>query len=86
MEEKRVKVYTLSTCGHCKAAKKLLDDCSVAYEFTDVDLLTGEDRAEVLEDVKKLNPRCSFPTIIIGDRVIVGYKENEIREALGMRD
>jgi len=85
MEEKRVKVYTLSTCGHCKAAKKLLDDCSVAYEFTDVDLLTGEDRAEVLEDVKKLNPRCSFPTIIIGDRVIVGYKEDEIKEALGMR-
>jgi len=84
MEEKRIKVYTLSTCGHCKAAKKLLDDCSVAYEFTDVDLLTGEDRAEVLEDVKKLNPRCSFPTIIIGDRVIVGYKENEIKEALGM--
>ena len=84
MEEKRIKVYTLSTCGHCKAAKKLLDDCSVAYEFTDVDLLTGEDRAEVLEDVKKLNPRCSFPTIIIGDHVIVGYKENEIKEALGM--
>lgn len=84
MEEKRIKVYTLSTCGHCRAAKKLLDDCSVAYEFTDVDLLTGEDRSEVLEDVKKLNPRCSFPTIIIGDRVIVGYKENEIKEALGM--
>lgn len=84
MEEKRIKVYTLSTCGHCKAAKKLLDDCSVAYEFTDVDLLTGEDRAEVLEDVKKLNPRCSFPTIIIGDRIIVGYKESEIKEALGM--
>ncbi len=84
MEEKRIKVYTLSTCGHCKAAKKLLDDCSVAYEFTDVDLLTGEDRAEVLEDVKKFNPRCSFPTIIIGDRIIVGYKENEIKEALGM--
>jgi len=34
--------------------------------------------------VRKLNPRCSFPTIIIGDKVIVGHKEDEIKEALGL--
>ncbi len=84
MQEQRIKVYTLSTCGHCRAAKKLLDDCSVAYEFTDVDLLTGEERAAVLEDVRRLNPRCSFPTIIIGETVIVGYNEDEIKAALGL--
>ena len=82
--QKPVKMYTLSTCSHCKATKKLLDDCRVQYEFTDVDLLEGQKRAAVLEDVKKLNPRCSFPTIIIGDKVIVGYKEDEIKEALGL--
>lgn len=79
-----VKIYSLSTCSHCKATKKLLDDCAVKYEFTDVDLLDGEERAATLEDVKKWNPSCSFPTIIIGDKVIVGYKEDEIREALGL--
>jgi glutaredoxin-like protein NrdH len=79
-----VKMYSLSTCGHCKATKKLLNDCEVAYEFTDVDLLEGEERAAILEDVKRWNPNCSFPTIIIGDKVIVGYKEREIREALGL--
>ncbi|MGA1789892.1 MAG: glutaredoxin family protein [bacterium] len=82
--EKPVKIYTLSTCSHCKATKKLLDDCHVEYKFTDVDLLEGAERQAILEEVKKLNPRCSFPTIIIGDRVIVGYKEAEIREALGL--
>ncbi|MFO7984744.1 MAG: glutaredoxin family protein [Desulfatiglandaceae bacterium] len=82
--ENQVKMYTLSTCSHCKATKKFLDDCNVAYEFDDVDLLEGEERAAILEDVKKLNPRCSFPTILIGDRVIVGFKEAEIREALGL--
>jgi len=82
--EKPVKIYTLSTCSHCKATKKYLDDCKVQYEFEDVDQLEGEERAAVLEDVKKLNPRCSFPTIVIGDKVIVGYKENEIKEALGL--
>jgi glutaredoxin len=54
----------------------------VKYEFIDVDQLEGEERKAILEDVKKFNPRCSFPTIIIGDRVIVGFKEDEIREAL----
>ena len=79
-----VKMYSLSTCGHCKATKTLLNEYKVKYEFTDVDLLEGEERAAILEDVKKWNPNCSFPTIIIGDKVIVGYKEREIREALGL--
>jgi glutaredoxin len=84
MEEKTVKMYSLSTCSHCKATKSFLNDCAIQYEFTDVDLLSGDERKAVLEDVKKWNPRCSFPTIIIGDKVIVGFKENEIREALGL--
>ena len=79
-----VKLYSLSTCGHCKATKKYLGDCSIKYEFVDVDLLEGEERKAILEDVKKFNPRCSFPTIIIGEKVIVGYKEDQIKEALGL--
>ncbi|MBE0426713.1 MAG: glutaredoxin family protein [Nitrospirae bacterium] len=79
-----VKIYTLSTCSHCKATKKFLNDCAVEYEFTDVDLLDKEERTAVLEDIKKINPRCSFPTIIIGGKVIVGFYEDKIREALGL--
>ena len=81
---KKVKIYTLSTCSHCKATKKFLDECEVKYEFEDVDLLKGEERKAILEDVKKWNPNCTFPTIIIGDKVIVGHKETEIKEALGL--
>ncbi len=79
-----IMIYTLSTCGHCKATKRFLDECKIEFEFEDVDLLEGEERAAILEEVKKWNPNCSFPTIIIGDKVIVGYKEHEIREALGL--
>ena len=82
--KKPVKIYTLSTCSHCKATKILLNACAVKYEFTDVDLLQGEERTAILEDVKKWNPQCSFPTIIIGDKVIIGYREDEIKEALGL--
>jgi glutaredoxin-like protein NrdH len=79
-----VKMYTLSTCSHCKATKKFLDECRVQYEFTDVDLVDAEERMAILDDVKKWNPRCSFPTIIIGDKVVIGYREDEIKEALGL--
>jgi glutaredoxin-like protein NrdH len=74
-----VKVYSLSTCSHCKAAKKFLGECTIKYEFVDVDMLEGDERRAIIEDVKKFNPRCSFPTVIIGDKVIVGYKEKEIK-------
>ena len=79
-----VKIFSLSTCSHCKATKKFLGDCTIQYDFVDVDLLQGEERAAILEEVKKFNPKCSFPTVIIGDKVIVGYKEKEIKEALGL--
>jgi glutaredoxin len=82
--DKSVMMYTLSTCSHCRATKEFLDSCAVRYEFTDVDLLSVEEREAILEDIKKWNPRCSFPTIIIGDQVVVGYREDEIREALGI--
>jgi len=84
MSDVPVKLFSLSTCGHCTSTKKLLSDCTVHYDFVDVDLLEGEERQAILDDVKKFNPRCSFPTIIIGEIVIVGYKEDEIREALGL--
>jgi len=84
MNHQGVKLYSLSTCGHCKSTKKLLSECKVEYEYIDIDTLVGEERKAILEDVKKVNLRCSFPTIIIGDKVIVGYKEKEIKEALGI--
>ena len=82
--EQVITMYTLSTCSHCRATKKFLSECGVKYEFTDVDLLDGAERKAILEDVRKFNPRCSFPTIVIGEKVIIGYKEDQIKEALGL--
>ena len=79
-----VKMYTLSTCGHCKAAKQFMGDHAVAHEFTDVDLLAGEAKKSTKEEVRRYNPGCSFPTILIGDTVIIGFNEKAIREALGL--
>jgi glutaredoxin-like protein NrdH len=82
--ETSVKMYTLSTCVHCKAAKKFLEDCGVKYDFQDVDLCSGEEQSALLEELRKFNPGCTFPTIIIGNKIIVGFREQVVREALGL--
>jgi glutaredoxin len=84
MSQPEVKIFSLSTCSHCRATKKFLGECTIKYEFINVDQLQGDERKAIIADVKKFNPRCSFPTIIIGEKVIVGFKEKEIKEALGM--
>lgn len=78
-----VKIYALSTCPWCKKTKKLLDDLGVDYYFTDVDLLTGAEKNKAMAIVRKWNPSVSFPTIIVNDtRCIIGFREDELREAL----
>ena len=78
-----VKLYALSTCPWCKKTKKLLEDLGVEYSFEDVDLLTGIERDSTMSEVSKWNPARSFPVIIINNsKCIIGFKEQDIREAL----
>ena len=77
-----VKLYALSTCIHCKNTKAFLDECGTKYDCVYVDKLEGEERKKVIEEVKEINPSLSFPTLIIGDKVIVGFKKDEIKELL----
>jgi glutaredoxin-like protein NrdH len=79
----KIMLYALSTCGWCRKTKELLNELGVKYDYIFVDLLEDEDKDVAMDEVKKWNPRCSFPTIVINDKCIVGFKEDEIREALG---
>jgi len=80
-----VKMYTLSTCSHCKNVKRFMDDNSISYHFTDVDLLTGDERKNIMDEVRKYNPNCTFPTILIGDIIVIGFNESAIRGALELK-
>ena len=78
-----IMLYALSTCGWCRKTKKLLDDLGVEYNYEYVDQLEGDEKEEAIGKVTKWNPSCSFPTIVIdNEKCIVGYREDEIREAL----
>lgn len=79
----KIMLYALSTCGWCRKTKELLNELGVEYKYIYVDLLEDEDKDTAMDEVKKWNPRCSFPTLVIDDKCIVGFKEDEIREALG---
>ena len=83
-EQPKVFLYALSTCGHCRNTKKLLDENNVKYEYVDVDLLPKDEMSKVLDEVRRINPQVAFPTLVVGDKVIVGYRELEILEALGL--
>jgi glutaredoxin-like protein NrdH len=76
-------LYALSTCGWCKKTRELLANLEVEYDYEYVDLLIGEDKKKAVQTVTHWNPSCSFPTLIIDDRIcIVGFEEAKIREAL----
>ena len=80
MTSQKVKLYSLSTCSHCKAVKNLLAKQDIAVDVVDVDRLEGDQRNQVLEKVKQVNDRVSFPTTVIGDDVIVGFKADRIKK------
>ncbi len=85
METKKIKLYSITTCAFCQAIKKMLKDLEVAYEFVDADLLFGDEREAMLEELRLVNPSCSFPTITIDGQTITGFKVQEIKEAIGIR-
>ena len=84
MNQCDITLYALSTCIHCKNTKEFLNACGIDYKCIEVDKLDGEERQKIIDEVKQYNPRCSFPTIVIGDKVIVGFRQDELKEALNL--
>ncbi len=74
-------LYALSTCGWCKKTKSLLQELNVAFDYMDVDKLEKEARASTLDEIRKWNPACTFPSLIVNnDSCIVGFNEKKLRE------
>jgi ferredoxin-thioredoxin reductase catalytic subunit/glutaredoxin len=63
----------------------MLDDLKVDYESIVVDMLTADEKEAAIQEILKFNPHCTFPTLIYGDKVIIGMKLQEIKDMLGVR-
>ena len=82
----QIKIFTLSTCSHCTQAKHYLEERELPYDSVSVDFLAGDERTRVLDTIRQLNPSVTFPTIVIGDTVIIGFRRDEIDAALREND
>ena len=78
----KILIYTLSTCSHCNQTKDYLDERQIPYDTVHVDFLSGDDRTRAMEALRKLNPEITFPTIVIGEKIIVGFRPEAIEAAL----
>ena len=79
-----VMLYALSTCQWCEKTKALLKELGVAFDFEYVDLLESKEQDDTMTALERVNPHGSFPTLVIdGRNVIIGFREQEIREAFG---
>jgi glutaredoxin-like protein NrdH len=77
-----VMLFALSTCGWCRMTRDLLNSLQVAYDFIYMDLAEGKEYEAMADKLERLNPSGSYPTVVIGKKVIVGFKEDDIRKAL----
>ena len=84
-KKNKVFIYTLSTCGWCKKTKELLKENEIAHEYLDLDKSNKDDQKAAVETLKAKNLPIAFPIIIINDdKIIQGFKKDEILEALGL--
>lgn len=82
---KKVTLFALSTCAWCRMTRRFLDENNIEHQCIYVDILSGDEKKAALDEMSKHNPRRIFPTVVIDDStVIVGFKENLLREALGL--
>jgi len=77
-----ITLYAISTCAWCKKTKKLLQKLNVSYDYVDMDKIDSDEKKKMENEVKKCNPQLSYPTVKINDDCIIGFKENEIKEAV----
>ena len=80
--DRTILVFALSTCIHCRHCKDYLNEHGIAYETTTVDKLDKDERSAAMDEVRKYNPACSFPTIIInnGEKVLIGFSKKRFDE------
>jgi glutaredoxin len=81
--QKKVRLYSLSTCAICKGVKKFLEEHKIAFEQIDVDLLDSGEQWVTSKEIKRYNPAVTFPTLII-EEVILGQDEEAMKKALGI--
>lgn len=76
---KKIKVYTTSTCPYCKRLKSFLTSNNLSFEEFDV----GQDKNAREEMIKK-SGQMGVPVIEIEGKIIVGFDREVLSMELGI--
>ncbi len=80
MAQPQVTIYSTPTCHFCHAAKDFFDANKISY--TDHNVATDlEKRKEMVEK----SGQMGVPVITVGEKLIVGFDEEELRELLSVK-
>ena len=75
----KVRIYTTPSCVYCRMAKEFFKDNNIEYEEKNVAL-----DASAREEMIAKSGQMGVPVIDIGGKLIVGFDEPRLREALGI--
>jgi glutaredoxin len=64
--------------------RRYLEENDVQFDLVEVDLLHGQERDDAITEVKEISGGTSFPVLVIGDDVVVGFNKLRIKELLGL--
>lgn len=70
-----VTIYTTPTCPWCHRTKAWMRDKKIRYKEVDV---TSDKKG--LEEMVRISGQTGVPVIVVGDEVIVGFKESRLNE------
>ncbi|MDZ7270626.1 MAG: glutaredoxin family protein [candidate division KSB1 bacterium] len=77
-------LFALSTCPRCQRMKRFLQEHKVQAKIVDYDLLPAEEKRPILRFLQPINPRLSFPTLVVGDMAVIGEDYDGVKEVLGL--
>ena len=64
--------------------KQFLQMNSVKATIVDIDLLPPDEKRAHMRFLQPINPRLSFPTLIVGELAVVGEDYDGVKEVLGL--
>jgi len=73
-----ITLYGMMTCEHCQEAKAYLEKRHIPFTFVNVDVLMGQERNDTMAILNKAAMFPAFPTIMIGEKSVVGFDPDKI--------
>ncbi len=75
-----VKIYSTPTCQWCAKTKEFFKENNV--KFTEVDVSSDKKAAK---EMMKKSGQVGVPVIDVNGKIMVGFNEDELKEALSLK-